>query len=386
MKAIIQEYNSVSGKMVLQACIPFTILRDKAKFTYRTRPEEDPYHSSRSDYQRQLNLQHVKEIRDYISSSILASSKQTIALFPTSMLISYSIDNEELKINDEDEIVDIEVKDGCYIVDGQHRLKAMIDLYDKVNDKTDLFGYDERIKSFLESYKFNCSILLNYDLWEQSKIFADVNFKQKKVNKSLYYDIYGFIYSEHATDIKQNAIYLAHSLVEHLNNTQNSPLFKQIRMLGNGTGKISQAFLVEALLTHISSPRGIWYFDPFIEDVNKEMLTRMKNEIFSYLFAVEKVFDEVWGTTKSIIKKTTGMGALIRLMGYIHCLDDFKDDDYENIYLKYLNKCKCYQLDLFSTEHPGRFCGTGGKGLEVALYKELCYIIKHGRASWEDDK
>lgn len=72
-------------------------------------------------------------------------------------------------------------------------------------------------------------------------------------------------------------------------------------MLGNGTGKISQAFLVEALLTHISSPRGIWYFDPFIEDVNKEMLTKMKNEIFCYLFAVEKVFDEVWGITESII-------------------------------------------------------------------------------------
>ena len=94
MKAIIQEYNSVSGKMVLQACIPFTILRDKAKFTYRTRPEEDPYNSGRSDYQRQLNLQHVKEIRDYISSSILASSKQTIALFPTSMLISYSVNHQ----------------------------------------------------------------------------------------------------------------------------------------------------------------------------------------------------------------------------------------------------------------------------------------------------
>lgn len=80
------------------------------------------------------------------------------------------------------------------------------------------------------------------------------------------------------------------------------------------------------------------------------------------------------------------MGALIRLMGYIHCLDDFKDDNYENIYFKYLNKCKRYQKELFSTEQSGRFCGTGGKGLEGALYKELCCIIEHGRASWEDKK
>lgn len=393
MKAIVQENNMVSGKMVLQACIPFMDLRKKAKFTYRIRPEDNPYDDNVNDYQRQLNLQHVREIENYISSSITDAEKKTIALFPTSMLIAFNLDVDDLPVEN-DGMVEIELQEGCYIVDGQHRLKAMMDLYDKVSG--DIFGSNTKILPFLKNYKFNCSILLNFDLWEQAKVFADVNFTQKKVNKSLYYDIYGYIYEEHATNIKQNAVYLSHALVEHLNVSADSPLYQQIKMLGNGKGTISQSFLVESLLTHIASPRGIWYFDPFGENVNKAMLTFMKHEIFAYLKSIQNVFSEIWKADKTIIRKTTGLGALIRLMGYIHkryelepgnkIPESASEIQFEDVFGPYLIKCKQYQNELFSSDKPGRFGGTGGKGLEVSLYKELCHIIETGRASWEENK
>ena len=102
-----------------------------------------------------------------------------------------------------------------------------------------------------------------------------------------------------------------------LNKKDNSPLQGQIKMLGNGKGVISQAFLVEALFLHMSSPRGIWYFDIY-KEVDKQLLNRMKVELFSYLSVTKELFKDYWNNDSSIMLKTTGMGALLLFMGYLH--------------------------------------------------------------------
>lgn len=378
MKAIIQSYDQNSGKAVLQTCIPFIDLKQIAKFTARTRPDVDPYGATESnEYQRDLNLKHVKEIIDYIKKSIRnTGSSNSVALFPTSMLIAFNHDEQLIESN-ASEIIEISLPDSCYIVDGQHRLKAMMELYE---------DEDSMYKSFLESYKFNCTILLNFDIWEQAKVFADVNFKQKKVNKSLYYDIYGTFHPEDSSDYKQNVIYLAHSLVEYLNNSPKSPLYKSIKMLGNGNGVISQAFLVEALLMHISSPRGIWYFDANSQTIDKTILTPMKSELFTYLDVIKTEFSNIWDSPDYIIRKTTGLGALLRLMGYLHkILDlkviptlenidvDFISNVYKNAIIPYISEIKKSEDDLFAKD--GSFGGSGGKGLELRLYRRLKEIV-----------
>lgn len=378
MKAIIQSYDQNSGKAVLQTCIPFIDLKQIAKFTARTRPDVDPYGATESnEYQRDLNLKHVKEIIDYIKKSIRnTGSSNSVALFPTSMLIAFNHDEQLIESN-ASEIIEISLPDSCYIVDGQHRLKAMMELYKEG---------DSMYQSFLENYKFNCTILLNFDIWEQAKVFADVNFKQKKVNKSLYYDIYGTFHPEDSSDYKQNVIYLAHSLVEYLNNSPKSPLYKSIKMLGNGNGVISQAFLVEALLMHISSPRGIWYFDANSQTIDKTILTPMKSELFTYLDVIKTEFSNIWDSPDYIIRKTTGLGALLRLMGYLHkILDlkviptlenidvDFISNVYKNAIIPYISEIKKSEDDLFAKD--GSFGGSGGKGLELRLYRRLKEIV-----------
>ena len=50
---------------------------------------------------------------------------------------------------------------------------------------------NELVLDYIKQFEFNCTILLGFDKWEQGKVFADVNFNQKPVNKSLYYDIFG---------------------------------------------------------------------------------------------------------------------------------------------------------------------------------------------------
>lgn len=379
MKAIIQSYNQDSGKAVLQTCIPFIKLKKIAKFTARTRAEADPYGTTDSnEYQRELNLKHVKEIIDYIKKSIMdIESSNNVALFPTSMLIAFNSSDEQLIESNTSEVIELDLPDSCYVVDGQHRLKAMMELYEEK---------DNKYRSFLDAYKFNCTILLNFDIWEQAKVFADVNFKQKKVNKSLYYDIYGAFHPENSADYKQNVIYLAHSLVEYLNNNPKSPLYQSIKMLGNGRGVISQAFLVEALLMHISSPRGIWYFDSSKQIVDKTILTPMKSELFSYIDIIKREFSNIWESPDYIIRKTTGLGALLRLMGYFHKILDKKviptleniDDDficnaYKNAIIPYISEIKKHEIELFAKD--GVYGGTGGKGIELRLYRHLKEIV-----------
>lgn len=400
MKALIQSYNKESGKCVLHACIPFILLKEKCKFTFRARPEADvnadlEEGESSKYYQRQLNLEHLKEIKRYLASTILSemNGKRIDAIFPTSVLIAYSSD--DIRMEDNEEVLEIDIPDGVYVVDGQHRLKAMIDLYNGVTPPSHiLMDGNKRVKAYLERYKFNCTILVNYDLWEQARIFADVNFKQKKVSKSLYYEIYGMNYSEDPLQWKQNAVYLAHSLVAFLNGNKLSPIRGNVKMLGSkDKGFISQSFLVEALLRHISSPRGIWYFDPMRTKVDKALLIGMAVEILSYLSVVHHVFGDLWPSSEdkhtSIICKTTGMGALLRLMGDIHrvlpanIFDSIKskefigiDNDYVETVTTIIEKLKPQEARLFSIEkNVGQYNGTGGKGLEGALYKEMKTLL-----------
>ena len=359
-------------KAVMQACISFTDLIEIAKFTARIDPALDPYDidSTKKEYQRKLNIPHLNEIADYIKKAIRQRSSNHIALFPTSLLIAF--DDFEFKHNINNSIEEITLPEYCYIVDGQHRLQAMKKVYESTTNEID-------IQNYLNDFKFNCTILLNFDIWEQAQIFADVNFKQKKVNKSLYYDIYGSYPPEDKDDYKRNAIFLAHALVKYLNSNEDSPFYHSVKMLGDGEGFISQAFLVESLLLHIQHPRGIWYIDSNIctEDTYRECI---KKEVVTFFNIIKTEFTDIWRKENYIIHKTTGIGALMRIMGHLHSKIqghdsfniEFIEKEYEKRIIPYISKIKEQRQSLFDKNTYG---STGGKGLESRLYNEMKDIV-----------
>lgn len=389
MKALIQSYNVANHKGVLLALVPFGEFYRKAQFSYKTRPEEDPYETedviaNEEMYQRQLNTSHLNNVKNYLHNTIQSDlkNKTRTSLFPTSILIAYSDDEMHEMLCNQDE-VEIALPDKFYIVDGQHRLAAMKSLYEDVKDKGDENSCS--VFSYLDECKLNCSILVNYDLWEQARIFADVNFNQKRVNKSLYYEIYGSQYFENPSDFGKNYIYVAHNLVDFMNKSEHSPLKGGVRMLGTGKGYVSQAFMVEALLTSISMPRGIWFFDN-TKDLTKATYRHMSTELISFFTIIKEAFSDMWpneGKHTSILMKTTGIGALIRLMAYLHQLldenikDDLKSymgenrqcDSYMKFIILYIYRLVPYKNKLFSLN--GDFSGTGGKGYEMKLYKKM---------------
>lgn len=409
MKVYVLSGDEKSQKLILQANIPFLELYRNAIFSYMSDPSDDPYDEDEKTprnefYQRRVDDNRVKVIKKYIKESILSEKKgQRVAVvFPTAMLLATSSYSEnELKVGDvyEKESV-IEEGENLYIVDGQHRLYSMKSLYNDL--KCGLFRTeeDDYIIKYLESYKFNCNILLNYDLWEQAQVFAEVNFNQKKVSTSLYYSIYGMNYSPDPSDWKRNYLYITHQLVKVLNTHELSPMKGFVRMLGMGKGFISQAFIADNLMKSIKTPKGIWYVDPY--NMSQPPVYRyMTVELLTYFNAVSSVFKEYWpknGEQNSIICKTTGIGALLRLMVFLHqekmprtMISSMRELSHVEIYKEYedfvkenLECMRNISERLFSLK--GDYSGSGGKGLEVKLYNEMRHKVLHPELSLEKEK
>ena len=177
-----------SQKLMLQACVPFMDLKDNAKFFYRQDPSQNPYNTGNEDndnsYQRRIDEKRVKEIKRYIKNAILTDYEQrkVAVIFPTAMLLAVTIDDTSFSVGG---ISQLTMPQDFYIVDGQHRLYSMISLYQDVTKGFFPTKEDSIVKEYLERYRFNCTIMLNFDIWEQAQVFAEVNFNQKRVSKSL---------------------------------------------------------------------------------------------------------------------------------------------------------------------------------------------------------
>lgn len=411
MKAFVQHQYKDSDKLVIQALIPFAELNKRAIFTQKVLSNDVVSDRSLMDvegnadyYQRRLNPIRLKEIKKYIFNAILDEKENVAvsALFPTAMILAIEYE-EPLPVNDG--CVDLVFQDRqkVFIVDGQHRLMAMRQLYEELSSRKLFFDEDEEyILDYLLNYKFNCTILINYDIWEQGQVFVNVNFKQKPVSRSLYYDVYGaeYVEGDNPKNLVRNKIYLAHELTRFMNEQDGSPFYHRIRMLGTGKGYVSQAFFVEALLP-LFKDSGVWRFDSMRREDAWKMLLWAKSELYNFFASVATNFKKYWGEDEygrvNFICKTTGVGAFIRIMALLHwqisdsvltelgnTLPGAKCTSYCTEIDKYLAPIVEKQDELFGKD--SQYGGTGGRGLETALYKRLLSILRASFVLEESDE
>lgn len=396
MRAFVQHRQENSDKMVLQALVPFRVLMDYALFTCKANPNEyiaEDYKRLAEEnldyYQRRINADRLKDIQKFIINAILEEKNDVslATLFPSSMIIAMQMD--ELPKGDEE--MDIAFENNIFIVDGQHRLMAMILLYKRLkSDDAEKSENAEYIVQYLERYKFNCTILVNFDLWEQGQVFINVNFKQKPVNRSLYYEVFGSEYREGSPDDKRNQIYIAHCLVKDLNEKKQSPFYHRIKMLGTGAGYVSQAFFVESIIP-LFKVNGIWWKNPLNYEISDGEYNAYLTELISYLNAVKDTFSDYWPKPQdrkgTIVCKTTGVGAFIRLLSYIRnsSEDDFLFNmkstpqgeicqDYYHRMMELLAPIKESAEKLFGENSD--FASGSGKGFEVRMFKAMKVILK----------
>lgn len=386
IKCFIQQISQELNKAVMIGTVSFLDLKGKVRLSYRKDSS-----SQMDDYQRRTDPKRVKEIAQFIRKGISANNAgQFVPLFPTSIILACSMEEGDFTSLSVGEVTNFNVPSDTMIVDGQHRLGAFEFLYKQVVDS---FAEDDKsIKNFIESYSFNCCVLLNFDIWEQAEVFASVNFNQKKVNKSLFYDLYGIQLPEGDFERipRQNEIYIAHKLVSYLDSNPKSPFHGFVKMLGTGTGFVSQAFLVEALLKNFS-PTGIW--SDAVDSLKNRTIDYMyvAYELSAYLAAIRGNFKDWWPEEvgkkpKSLLCKTTGVGAILMFLTTLHNKMDedlkekmksskFNPLNYAEIIVyfdKMLAPLKKYGEELFGL--TSSFSGGAGDGMQKKLYNRMIEI------------
>ena len=348
------------------------------------------------EFQRHLNNSKLNDLNKFLNKEFEEENQNII--FPSSVILSLDLNENNSTDLSESEIEKLYTqnlsscfvlnKDGintiyipktkriCLIVDGQHRFYGLKKFYESINDT----NKKEKILNF----QFVATILLGYDTFQVAEVFANVNFNQKPVNKSLYYDIFG------SSVKKKNEIQLAHFTALHMQNNEESPLNGMIKLLGKGYGLFSQAFFVEKLLIHFKG-KGVWtdLYDNYIN--NGEEFLIIPTFLNAYFKAIKTLYNDAWPKKVErdgkevysaykydyILCKTTGMGAYFRLIKDVFPLvKDFNNEDeiFDKCYSIFNKLSKEDAKELFSKS--GEFGQGGSEGFQVRLYKELKYTYE----------
>ncbi len=311
--------------------------------------------SSEEGIQRRIQINRINDIKYYIESSMSN-------FFPNSVLLSVNVtdlddfEDQYLKYED-DEIGYFELPDDIKftIIDGQHRLAG-------------LFITDETI---YKEFEMPAVLLLNISISTAARLFADINGKQKPVNRSLIYDLY-----EEVDTVEFDELKKIHQVCQKFYSDEKSPLFRQIKMLGIGNGAISQAFFIDYVIAAIKKT-----------DLIDKSTQEIYNQLFYYFKSYQKVFPEDWPVSsdftshkelddyaytvlkkrKSQLVKTNGFGAILNVFPSIHKNTDGSYKGYVGMIGKLKDK-------ITWIPDPRRVYGTG-KAFQNYLVKEIKAIL-----------
>lgn len=255
--------------------------------------------SNNSGTQRELQENRVKEIAKYC--------EDPDATFPTPVVISIKSDEIELE---------------------EMSIKGIFEMkFDGENEIAEILDGQHRLEGIKKSKDFNTELMIAimFDLTEEEKayVFSTINSNQKKVDKSLIYDL--FDVSENRSPYKT-----CHEIARIMNSSKSSPFYNRLKMLGKKNGEmelLSQGTFVTYLLRLISNTpqedtidiknnkkikenRKLVFRDYFSEGKDNIILKILLN----YFDAVKEVFEKEWNSGSYILTKTTGYGALIKAL------------------------------------------------------------------------
>lgn len=226
--------------------------------------------------QRRTDLNRIESIADYINSGTKGA-----ALFPTPLVLGinlYEGEDNSIKYNpDSNELEFADNKSKFTIIDGQHRLLGIARYAQKYSEK-------------VNELELPVVLFPDIDLQDATKLFIDINANQKKVNKSLVFDLY-----ENIDEPMYDKVKNIKGVVKALNDNTSSVLNNKIKMLGTGEGTVSLAFMIDYIDSEIL--KNIEKFD------QKELLISLNN----YFSAFEGALPNKWEK----LLKTTGMGAML---------------------------------------------------------------------------
>jgi DGQHR domain-containing protein len=418
--------SQLQSGIVFTGKIKFGQLNQIYKLTERKESIEDSFGNSKitfdassQEFQRQLSQKKLGEIESYLREEMAErETGKSLAMFPSSLILynrAYEPDDienggnyepDDIENSDNEKLsTDVLLRsykpglDCCFytpsdsgerddlyklfiprnreitlIVDGQHRFVGTQRFYNSLSASN---------KEVVENFEFIVTYLVGFDLYEVGQIFATVNFNQKPVNRSLYYDIFGSAPQTDRDGKLQNDIRLAHDLALHLHNSKTSPVQSMIKLLGKGYGLFSQAFFVDKMIRCVFKT-GIW--DELLIDYLKggseyKIIAEFMKQYFA---AMHEAYPGAWPEKVSrggklvyssyyyeyILCKTTGLGAYFRLIKHIYPLVAHDPSNFKGNILNIFRRLKEVEaMELFSKN--GDYGGAGSEGLQDKLFKHL---------------
>lgn len=343
--------------------------------------------------QRKLDTTRLKLIANFIKSEEMS--------FPTSILLAANVNSEGAIIEQSNkrwkviptslqDIYEIEIPDGIssIVIDGQHRLNA--------------FNFTD------DSYKkieVVCSIFLDLPNPYQAYLFATINGNQKRVDKSLALELFGYDVEDKPADTwspEKLAVYLTRKF----NFKSDSPLFQKIKLaplfseieasVDKTKWLLSTAAMVEGIMLLISSnpqmdrdylamKHSIWSKTNTRSDLKKLRddkkrdnsvlrslyLECMDEEIYDIIYRYfNAVNDILWKepNKESVIFKTIGISVLFELLKFI-----LKRDNVQQSYYSYIQKI----ANIDYTSNYFSLSGGGKTKLKRILKYKLGFITKN---------
>lgn len=279
---------------------PSVILKN-TEYIERIRKKGIELQSSEEGIQRRLQLDRINSIARYVTESV-ENFLPSAVIVSADMSADEEFESRYLEYEKSDNgFFEFPPRTRFFIIDGQHRLAGLSLLE----------------RSLQEQFDLAAVVLFNVSKPTAAKLFADINGKQKPVNRSLIYDLYGELPNAEFRRLNQ-----LHTICRSLYSEKFSPLYRQIKMLGIGSGAISQAFFIDYAGEAIAKTT-------LLSAETQEIY----NQLFYYFAAFQKTFPDDWPVPlvvksdvgvdahastvlkirKSQLVKTNGFGALLRV-------------------------------------------------------------------------
>ncbi len=304
--------------------------------------------------QRRVQLSRINKIAAYLNG-------EKDSYFPNSVVLAADVSDEErfmtncLEDPELPSVGTMELPDSInfQIVDGQHRLAG-------------LYVSDNNVQ---QNFEIFAVVLFNATKHTCAKIFRDINGNQATVNKSGLFDLLDLVNVDESNEdlcIEKNL----HLICKQMNEDSASPLYGHIKMMGIGSGAISQAFFVQRIKRALNSSG--------IDLTDDSKIQYVYNSLFFYFSAFQRVFPGDWPvitkeqlkackidedflennpgldkmdfsevremysnyvlkTKKSQLLKTNGFGAIIKM--YPEILSNVQENTFEE-YLREVSKLK----------------------------------------------
>lgn len=238
-------------------------------------------------------------------------------------------------------------------LDGQHRLLAL-----------------HAAAQELKAMEVPAVVLDNLDDRQIVELFVTINAKHTRLNPSHLISLAGRrLYAD------ENQA-LAHDVIRALNETESSPLRGEIRILGVGRGKVSQAPLADEMVELFETVRKIGG-----EQRARELRDGARRFFLNYFKAIAAAFPQAWVGRKYSIKTGTALRAFVRVSPDVMAASrEIKKDPFDAAAIRQAVSPWRERIgdNRFETEGPWRQKLAGGtRGTVETLVRELRDGLRH---------